>query len=118
MKYYKIYAKAARVAHPVRELSAWEKDEVLNDVIEYQCEMYIDSDGTTLIGNAETKALLEMLYDEDNNDVSEIYNKLYEEIGEIVMKEFKEIGSVSAGDWGLVALEDDEDPWDYRPNAW
>lgn len=118
MKYYKIYAKAATVAHPVKELCTWEMKEVLNNAIEYQCEMYIDSDGTTLIGNDETKALLEMLYDEDNNDVTEIYNKLYEEIGKLVEEEFKEVGSISTGDWGLVALEDDENPWDYRPNVW
>ena len=117
MKYYKIYAKTARVAHPVEELNTWEKTEVLNDVVEYQCETYIDTDGTTMIGNDETKALLEMLYDEEN-DETEIYNKLYENIGELVTKEFTDIGSVSAGDWGLVALEDGEDPWDHRPNAW
>lgn len=117
MKYYKLYAKAARVARPVEELNTWEMKEVLNDAIEHQCEMYIDSSGTTLIGNDETKALLEMLYDE-NNDETEIYNKLYEKIGELVIKEFAEIGSASGGDWGLVALKDDEDPWDHRPNAW
>ena len=117
MKYYKIYAKAATVAHPVKELCTWEMKEVLNNVIEYQCEMYIDSDGTTLIGNDESKVLLEMLCDEEN-DETEFYNKLYENIGELVMKEFSENGRVPAGDWGLVEIEDDEDPWDYRPNVW
>ena len=68
-------------------------------MLEYQCEMYIDSDGTTTMGNDETKTLLEMFYD-DEADETEIYNKLYEHVGELVMQEFAENGSIPAGDWG------------------
>ena len=117
MRYYKIYAKAARTPKPIEELSDWEKDDLLNEAINYQYEDYLDSEGTTIRGNDETKQLLKMLNDEES-DETKILNKIYEKIAELVIKEFKEVGNIPAGDWGLVALDDDESPWDYRPNAW
>ena len=116
MKYYKIYAKAVRKPHPVEELTDWEKEEALNEAIEYKYEAYLDSNGTAFIGDEETKALYEKIA--MNDEEERLLNALYENIASHAIKELETIGSIAAGDWGLIVLNDEEDPWEHRPNVW
>ena len=114
MKYYKIYSNACVSARPVQEVTH-KKDEVLNEAIEYQYDGFFNSNGTT-INDEEVKKLYEATKEDDVDD--QIFNTLYEKIADILVKDFEESGRIAAGDWGLVALDDDEDAWAYRPNRW
>ena len=114
MKYYKIYSNACASARPVQEVTH-KKDEVLNEAIEYQYDDFFNSNGTT-INNEEVKKLYEATKEDDVDD--QTFNTLYEKIADILVKDFEESGRIAAGDWGLVALDDDEDAWAYRPNRW
>ena len=114
MKYYKIYSHATRNPHPVQDVT-FKKQEVLDEAIQWNYDMLFESNGTH-IDDDEVKRLYALTLDED--DDNEIGNKLYEVVAEALDKQFEEMGFLAAGDWGLVALEDDEDAWERRPNNW
>lgn len=116
MKYYKIYANCCTVPNPVQDVT-YKKDEVLNEAIEYQYDEFLNSNGTSIIGvDEEVNKLYEATKEDDADD--RIFNTLYEKIADILAKNFEESGRITAGDWGLVALDDEEDAWAHRPNVW
>lgn len=116
MKYYKIYSNCCTVPNPVQDVT-YKKDEVLNEAIEYQFNEFLDSNGTSIIGaNEEIEKLYEASKEDDADD--QIFDELYEKIADVLAEEFRKNGSITAGDWGLVALGDEEDAWEHRPNVW
>ena len=114
MRYYKIYSNACISAHPVQEVTH-KKDEALNEAIQWNYDMLFESNGTH-IDDGEVKKLYALTLEDDADD--DVFNKLYEASANYLAKRFEEVGRLPAGDWGLVALDDDEDPWAYRPNRW
>ena len=116
MKYYKIYSNCCTVPHPVQDVT-YKKDEVLSQAIDYQYDEFWNSNGTSIVGiDDEIEKMYEAAKDEDADD--QLLNELYKKIADGLAKEFEKNGSIAAGDWGLVALEDDEDAWAHRPNVW
>ena len=114
MKYYKIYSNCCTVPHPVQDVT-YKKEEVLSEAINYRFDEYLDSNGTTL-NDEKIEKLYEATKEDDVDD--QIFDELYEKIADALAEEFERNGSIAAGDWGLVALEDDEDAWTHRPNVW
>lgn len=114
MKYYKIYSHAVRNPHPVQDVT-YKMKEILDEAIQWNYDMLFESNGTH-INDEEVKRLYALTLEDDVDD--DVYNKLYEASADCLTKRFEKVGSLPAGDWGLVALEDDEDAWVYRPNNW
>lgn len=115
MKYYKIYSKACTIPHPVQDVTC-KKDEVLADAIQWQYDDLFDSGCTVRWATDAMKDLFKLTLDDDVDE--SIFNKLYELVADYFTTRFEECGSISAGDWGLVALEDGEDAWERRPSRW
>lgn len=114
MKYYKIYSHAVRNPRPVQDVT-FKKQEVLDEAIQWNYDMLFESNGTH-IDDDEVKRLYALTLEDDVDD--DVYNKLYEAAADYLTRWFEKVESLSAGDWGIVALEDDEDAWEHRPNVW
>ena len=116
MKYYKIYSNCCTVPHPVQDVT-YKKDEILSQAIDYQYDEFLNSNGTSIVGiDDEIEKMYEAAKDEDADD--QLLDELYGKIADALAEEFERNGSIAAGDWGLVALEDNEDAWAHRPNVW
>lgn len=126
MRCYKIYSESCISARPVQEISGIKLDELLTQAIDSNAVELIERGRGVLFNSKEALALraeyknLESLYfdDEYEGDVDEEMNKIYEHICDLVYKEWEAEGILPEGDWGLVRIDDDENPWDYRPSAW
>ena len=110
MRVYKVYRRCVNKLHPVQEITWNERDE-LDKAISYQWEDALNGGGEFGYLDAVKNLIDAIDWDDDSTA-----NKAYEDFADIVTAAFEKDGGIDCGEYQLVKIADDADPWEYRTN--
>ena len=110
MRVYKVYRRCVNKLHPVQEIT-WNEREELDKAISYQWDNALNGGGEFGYLDAVKNLIDAIDWDDDSTA-----NKAYEDFADIVTAAFEKDGGIDCGDYQLVKIADDADPWEYRTN--
>ena len=115
MKVYKIYSITCDTPHPIEDVTQNE-EMILSDAIDYQWNEFCYHEGKGGMLGMIAKA--REAYKTIDWDGGESFKNAYEFCTNLLKDIYEKQGHLVAGDWSIVKIDDEDDPWRHRSNAW
>lgn len=115
MKIYKIYSYTCDTPSVIEDVTEQE-EMVLDEAINYQWNEFCYHEGKGGVLGMIAKA--REAYKTIDWDGGESFQNVYEFCTNLLRDIYKKQGHLVTDNWSIIKIDDEDDPWRHRSNAW